>query len=76
LTKLSIYEPVEILLPTGCNELALVMKTNFADAEIVTVTRKYYNESRGESQIKSLAHAADKVPIYSYRVSSELTSAP
>lgn len=61
LTKLQYYEPAEILLPAGCNELGLVIKNNFAEAEIVTVTRKYYNESRGESIVKSLAHSDDKV---------------
>lgn len=61
MTKLQVYEPTEILLPAACNELSLVMKNNFADVEIVTVTRKYFNETRGESMIKSLSHSTDKV---------------
>jgi hypothetical protein len=61
LTKLQIYEPAEILIPAGCNELSLVLKNNFAESEIVAVTRKYFNEARGESMMKTIMHADDKV---------------
>lgn len=56
LTKLQLYEPVEVLIPSGCNELNLVVKNNLAETEIAILARNYFNESRGDSLIKALAH--------------------
>ncbi len=63
LTKLHLYEPVEVLIPSSATELKLLLKNNFDECEIITVARKYYNESRGLSYIKQLSHTENKVSV-------------
>eukprot|EP01137_Pigoraptor_chileana_P020560 Opistho-2@83069 len=61
MTKLEIYQPVEIIMPSTAFEngkmskLYQLLSERFSGTNIVTVQRKYFNETKGLGYIRQLA---------------------